>query len=152
MKVWGGSRVTVWEWNFSYRIVCIENIKYVSTSRKRCLQLHQWSFSFLIPQNTQFFSFLLKSVWERSKIIVCEKKKIQHYSLQQKFQASACLPWKKNKWYSLRYFRLASKYLDFCYTKFARDQRSQFNSDMLHKLFFAMEVLETCLSYVKNYF
>ena len=47
---------------------------------------------------------------------------------------------------------MASKYLDFCYTKFARNQRSQFNSNMLHKLLFAMEVLERCLSYLKSYF
>ena len=36
--------------------------------------------------------------------------------------------------------------------EFARDQRSQFNSDILHNLFFAMEVLKKCLLYVKAIF
>ena len=35
--------------------------------------------------------------------------------------------------------------MGWCYTKFARDQRSQLNTDILHNLFFGMEVLERCL-------
>ena len=38
------------------------------------------------------------------------------------------------------------------YTKFAKVQRSHFNSNILHKLLFGMKVSERCLSYVKSYF
>ena len=55
MKVLGELRVTVWERNFFYRIVCIESIKYVSTLCKRFCQLYQWRFSLLRPESTQFF-------------------------------------------------------------------------------------------------
>ena len=75
LKVWGRSRVAVWEQNFFYGIVCIGSIKYVSTFCKRYFQLYQWPFSLLRPKNTQIFKFFLKSVWKRSKIIVCKKKK-----------------------------------------------------------------------------
>ena len=44
------------------------------------------------------------------------------------------------------------EFFGYCYTKFARHQRLQFNSAILHKLFFAMEVSERCLSSVKSYF
>ena len=36
--------------------------------------------------------------------------------------------------------------MGWCYTKFARDQRSQLNTDILHYLFFAVEVLGRCLT------
>ena len=61
----------------------------------------------------------------------------------------------KNKWHNLRHWSVGLKILAFfcCrYTKFERDQRSQISRDILHKLFFAMDVLERCLPYVKSYF
>ena len=55
MKVWGGSRVTVGEWKFSYRIVYIENSKYVSTLHKDVFICIREVFLFLYPKTLWFF-------------------------------------------------------------------------------------------------
>ena len=146
MKVWGGS-------NFSDRNVCIENIKYVCALYKRCFHLHQRIFSFLKPQNTQIFSFLLKSVWDRSKIIVLKKKtfSIIVYSFYHKFHASAWLLQKKTSTAQPNVFSIGLKILAFfsCYyIKFAR----KFNSDILHKFIFYNEIFRKVFIIRKNLF
>ena len=124
MTVWGGSRITVWERNISFHIVCIESIKYVSTLRKNIFNCISEVFLSLDPKTLGFFSFLLKSFWERSKITVSKN-----------------LLNTLNTWtFWLLLHQICKR------TKVKVWQRN------IPKIFFATEVLGMCLPYDKNLF
>ena len=110
---------------------------------------------------------LFLSYFLHSKYQICIwnwLRKIKYHSLWKKtFSIIAC---NRNFWQVHAYckkkstaqpkvFLIGFKTLGFfgcCYTKFAKVQRSHFNSNILHKLLFGMKVSERCLSYVKSYF
>ena len=95
MTVWGESRLTVWERNFSCHIICNESIKY---------EFHQWNFSFLRPQNTKIGLQEIKdySLQKKVSILVCNRnfKKVHAYCKKyfQQHSLRSSFVWSQYTW------------------------------------------------------
>ena len=112
--------------------------------------------SFVRPQNSRTFWFLLKPVWVRSKVTAWQQNLFTKIYFPGKILGRCLLTVKKYfQLHQLWFLLLDLKTLRFfrCYyTHFGRDQRSQFNNDAFPKKFSAFEDLGMCLPYVKIYF
>ena len=90
MTGWERSKIRVFEQKTLNYIFCIGNFRQVPAIKKY-FWLHMLRFSFVKRQNTQTFLFMVKSVWERSKITVQKLKILKNIYFAVKI-LGRCLP------------------------------------------------------------
>ena len=125
---------------FASRILCrcLPNVK-------KYFQLHKLRFSFIRHQRTQIFIFLVKAVWEIPNITAWEQKVLKNIFFSKNVR---------------QLHQLTSYNRDLNTRSFLVVTISSFREIKGHSLttrhcqiyYFAMEVLWTCLPYVRSYF